>query len=228
MFYARGLAVVIAVRPTVFGIAACSAGLLVTYSGNGFLSFLVFLAGYFAGAVRTPRANVLLASAVTGLATIGAGLALYDLIGLERVVERLNEFGSTGSSAFARYVGPSELLWKNLGKADLPHLLFGLGIGNSDLFRTEGPVSFVPPAIIVVTYESGLVGLFLYVWLFASAFARTFKSIPLRLAILTQYVLIDPGSSNVAQVILAAYLVAAAVSRCSDERTGQFSEVTNP
>jgi hypothetical protein len=160
----------------------------------------------------------LLVATIVGIAAIGGAIAFNDLIGLDRVADRLNEFGSTGSSAFARYVGPSELLWKNLGKADLVHLLFGVGIGGSDVFRTEGPVAFVPPAIVVVTYESGFIGLCLYVWLFASAFARTFKSMPLRLAILTQYVLIDPGSSNLVQVILTAYLVAAAISRSPEDR----------
>lgn len=213
MFYARGLAIILAVQPSVLGIVSGATGLLVTYSGNGFLSFLVFLAGYAAAILRRPRVHVLLITTIGSIAAISAAIALYDLIGLDRVAERLNEFGSTGSSAFARYVGPSELLWKNLGKADLVHLLFGAGIGGSDVFRTEGAVVFVPPAIVVVTYESGFIGLCLYVWLFASAFARTFKSIPLRLAILTQYVLIDPGSSNVVPVVLTAYLIAAAISR---------------
>lgn len=228
MFYARGLAIIIAVRPTFLGIAVSSMGLLVTYSGNGFLSFLVFLAGYTVAILSKPRLHVLLATAIVSVAAIGGAIAFNDLIGLDRVVDRLNEFGSTGSSAFARYVGPSELLWKNLGKTDLVHLLFGVGIGSSDVFRTEGPVAFVPPAIVVVTYESGFIGLCLYVWLFASAFARTFKSVPLRLAILTQYVLIDPGSSNVVQVILSSYLVAAAISRSPEDRLRPRNILSSP
>lgn len=217
MFYGRALAIILSVQPSILGILASSLGLLVTYSGNGFSSVIVFLVGYAVAILRRPRVHVLLFIAIIGIATIGGAIAFYDVIGLDRVVERLNEFQSTRSSAYARYVGPSEILWKNLGNADLAHLLFGMGIGSSDVFRTEGPVAFAPLAIVVVTYESGIVGMCLYIWLFASAFARTFSSIPLRLAILTQYILIDPGSSNVVQVILPAYLIAAAISR-SPER----------
>jgi hypothetical protein len=228
MFYARGLAIILAVQPSILGVLVSSLGLLVTYSGNGFLSLLVFLAGYAAAILRRPRVHVLLFAAMVSIAAIGGAIAFYDLIGLERVVERLNEFQSTNSSAYARYVGPSEILWKKLGNADLVHLLFGMGIGSSDVFRTEGPVAFAPLANVVATYESGIVGLCLYIWLFASAFARTFASIPLRLAILTQYILIDPGSSNVVQVLLPAYLIAAAISRSPEDRLPRRHNLSSP
>jgi len=215
---ARGVAILLAVQASIVGVVVCAIGLLVTYAGTGFLALLIFLIGFAAASLMRPRLHVLLFAIVAVLAIFALGVIFYEEIGLERVIGRLNEFGSTGSSAYARYVGPSEVLWKKLGESGFLNVLFGLGIGSTDAFRIEQSSVFVPSAFIVTTYESGVIGLFLYVWVIASAFARTFESIPLRLMFLAQFVLIDP-SGNIPPVVFTAYLISAAVARSQDRRS---------
>jgi hypothetical protein len=219
-FYARGVAIIATVNPSIVGVLISSAGLLVTYAGTGFVSLLIFLAGFAWASLIRPRVHVLLFlfAIIGGLTIYVIAPTFYQAIGLERLIGRLDEFGPTGSSAYGRYVGPSELLWAKLDKGSLMNVLFGLGIGSSDAFRIEGPVPYVPSSFLVIAYESGLVGLCLYVWLIASAFTRTFSSIPLRLMFLAQFVLIDAGS-NIPSTVFKAYLIAAAVAR-SPGRTG--------
>ena len=128
-----------------FGIA-----ILASHSGTGLLLLAVCLPLYL---VSRRHWNLLL----IGLIALVAIIAFQDLLHLDRFVSRLDEFGSTRSSGFARFVGGfflfDQYLW-----GDPWRTLFGYGAGAFADYSARSDYPVAEMALFKIVFEFGLAG----------------------------------------------------------------------
>ncbi|CAL1240850.1 hypothetical protein [Candidatus Methylocalor cossyra] len=140
--------------------------LLVSYSGTGLMVLALCLPLMV---ILWQRWDLLLVGALALLLLMAFGEALN----LDLFAKRANEFGATGSSAFARFVGGfylfDQFLWHDTWRT-----LFGFGPGTYKFYAAQAlyPASEMP--LFKMVLEFGLVGSalyfgFLYYCVFASA-----------------------------------------------------------
>ncbi|GFE88536.1 hypothetical protein [Steroidobacter agaridevorans] len=140
------------------------AGILVAHAGTGIAILLICMPFV----VLLHRRWDL---ALLGVLAAAAVLVFGEMLGLNFIANRANEFSDPNSSGFARFVGGfymfEEMLWPNL-----PRALFGYGAGAfmdyAHLFTIE--VADMP--VTKMIFEFGLVGAFTYfAFIFSSLFA---------------------------------------------------------
>lgn len=145
--------------------ALFAAGLFVAYSGTGLILLGFTMLVYI---IMHRRFELLVAGAVA-LALL---FMLAEPLGLKMFTDRINEFSSTNSSAYMRYVGGfylfDQYLWSNPVRA-----LFGVGSGQ--MFRTTPwPLYSVSgTGWVKMLVEFGLVGFTAY---FGYLFMCTFRA----------------------------------------------------
>lgn len=133
-------------------------GIMVSYSGTGMMVLMISLPVLV---IAQRRWSVLLLAVVVGC----VGYLVVQLFGeqlyLDKYLARANEFQSTGSSGFARFVGGfylfDQFLWHEPVRA-----LFGTGAGS---FKEYAPMSYVPVAempLFKMVMEFGIVGSFIF------------------------------------------------------------------
>lgn len=139
-----------------------AAAMLVSYSGTGFM----VLALCVPVIVITQRRWGLIATAVIAAIVVAAlaqnfGKSLAEALYLDTFTSRVGEFGSTGSSGFARFVGGfylfEQFLWDQPWRA-----LFGVGAG---MFKEYAPLAHYPVAempLFKMVLEFGICGALLY------------------------------------------------------------------
>ena len=149
------------------------AGFVVAYSGTGLLMLAAALPVLI---IAEKRYDILAYMMVIGILL----LALAKPLGLEVFLDRANEFGSTRSSGYMRYIGGWHLfeqyLWPYPERA-----LFGMGSGM--MFRsTPWPLFFVAETgWVKILIEFGLVGFvtyfgFLFYCIFSSRQSLTVRA----------------------------------------------------
>jgi hypothetical protein len=136
-------------------------GIMMAHAGTGILVLLICMP--FVVFIHR-RWDLLLLGIVGIVAVLGFG----EVLGIDFLTSRTNEFNDPNSSGFARFVGGfymfQQMLWPNLGRA-----LFGYGAGAfmdyAHLFDVE--VADMPMTKMI--FEFGLVGAFTYFAFIASS-----------------------------------------------------------
>lgn len=180
-FMAIGIAFELAVTGAWMRAAIMGVALVLSYSGTGMIVLAVCLPVV---AVVYRRWQLVPLAVLAGAAVvIGA-----DYLNLDLLVSRANEFQSSGSSAFARFVGGfylfDQFLWDEPVRA-----LLGYGAGT---FKDYAPLVSVPVAEMAVpkmVFEFGLLGGLLYFGLLAWVVFRSPAPLVLRLAVYVTYFL---------------------------------------
>jgi hypothetical protein len=130
------------------------AGILVAHAGTGMLILAICMPFVV---ITRKRWDLMLLGAL-GIAVI---FAFAEVLNLDMITNRVNEFSDPNSSGFARFVGGfymfDEMLWPNLWRA-----LFGYGAGSfmeyTHLFTTE--VADMPMTKMI--FEFGVIGAAVY------------------------------------------------------------------
>jgi hypothetical protein len=141
-------------------------GFLVSYSGTGLMTLLMFLplAGLVHERAGLPALVVIL---------FALGLLVTGIIDLSIFSSRVGEFDNTRTSGFARFVAPFWMAADNLDTASLPALLLGGGPGTLKDFTSHLRYGSTTGTWIKLFYEYGLIGSFVFVCFFASCFRRS-------------------------------------------------------
>jgi hypothetical protein len=152
------------VKPRWFRLVLYLAAMLLSYSGTGMMILAVCLPLVL---IARRRWELLFA----GIALIAVVLSLGQYLYLDNLLSRANEFSSTGSSGFARFLGGfylfDQFLWN-----DPWGTLFGFGAGTFKLFGARASVPVAEMPLFKMVLEFGLVGATLYfVYLFYCLFA---------------------------------------------------------
>lgn len=135
-------------------LALYGAGILVAHAGTGMLILLIVMPFVV---ITRRRWDLMLLGALGATLVIAFG----EVLNLDMITSRTNEFTDPNSSGFARFVGGfymfDEMLWPNLWRA-----LFGYGAGSfmeyTHLFTTE--VADMP--MTKMLFEFGLIGAGVY------------------------------------------------------------------
>jgi hypothetical protein len=136
-------------RPS-WRLAVLGLGLLLSYSGTGLVICAVFVPLLL---VHRGYGRLVLVS----LASAFALLVFADLLYLTSMFERLNEFGSEQSSAFARFLSPF-YLFNDFVFPQAQTTLFGLGPGSIEPYFRSEDYAVHDPTWGKVFFEYGLVG----------------------------------------------------------------------
>lgn len=126
-----------------------AAAMVVCYSGTGLLLVFVFLPWIL---MRRGNASVLAAAVVLGIVlSLASGV-----LDLELLTDRVDEFSSTESSGFARFVSPF-FLFRDFVVNSTGSLLFGMGPGAIERIMNGGSLSYVAhdPTWIKLLLEYG-------------------------------------------------------------------------
>lgn len=159
----------------------CAAALLLSYSGTGMLVLAICLP------------VLMFTHARWGIVPLGivAALTIYlaaDFLNLELFVNRSSEFTSTGSSAFARFVGGfylfEQFLWGEPLKA-----LFGFGAGTFKEYSAQVSVPVAEMALPKMVFEYGVIGAILYFGLLTMAVFSSPAPFAFRLAVYVTFYL---------------------------------------
>jgi hypothetical protein len=129
--------------------AVLTMGLVLSYSGSGLLCLGV--------ALLFPLGRGTVARVVTAL-VLGAGifLVLDETLNISYTVNRVNEFTSTGSSAYCRFIHPAASAVEQLNTNPWTSLL-GHGPGSITRMRATCPSGF-ETALAKSLFEYGLLG----------------------------------------------------------------------
>jgi hypothetical protein len=136
-------------RPS-WRLAVLGLGLLLSYSGTGLIICAVFVP-----LLLVHRGHVQLVLVSLGGAFIL--LVFGDLLHLTSTFERLSEFGSEQSSAFARFLSPL-YLFNDFVFPQVQTTLFGLGPGSIDPYFHAMDYAVHDPTWGKVFFEYGIVG----------------------------------------------------------------------
>jgi hypothetical protein len=136
-------------RPS-WRLAVLGLGLLLSYSGTGLVICAVFVPLLL---VHRGYGRLVLVS----LASAFALLVFADLLYLTSMFERLNEFGSEQSSAFARFLSPF-YLFNDFVFPQVQTTLFGLGPGSIEPYFRSEDYAVHDPTWGKVFFEYGVVG----------------------------------------------------------------------
>jgi hypothetical protein len=138
-----------------------AAGIALTYSGTGLMTLALFLPFYLPPAKRI---QVLSALALFGLVAVSVGSVLH----LDIIASRVDEFGETNTSGYARFISPFVYLPEVLGK-DAETFLFGRGPGTVTEYFSAQQIEVFAPTYAKILYEYGAVGFATYLAFFYSA-----------------------------------------------------------
>jgi hypothetical protein len=141
-------------------------GFLVSYSGTGLMTLLLFLplAGLVYGRAGLPGLVVII---------FALGLFVTGIIDVSIFFSRAGEFENTRTSGFQRFVAPFWMAAEHIDTASLPALLLGSGPGTLKHFASHLRYGSTTVTWIKLFYEYGLIGSFVFVCFFASCFRRS-------------------------------------------------------
>jgi hypothetical protein len=139
-------------------------GILVAHAGTGILILLICMP--FVVIIHR-RWDLLLLGVVAAAAVLLYG----EVLGLDFIANRANEFNDPNSSGFARFVGGfymfEQMLWPNL-----PRALFGYGAGAFMDYVHLFTIEVADMPVTKMMFEFGLVGALTYfAFIFSSLFA---------------------------------------------------------
>jgi hypothetical protein len=172
-------------------------GLALSYSGSGLLCLAVAL--LFLPLGRETMVRVL------AFAVLAAALFVLfgDALNLSYTLNRVNEFGSRGTSAYIRWVAPTEELVRQLDSNPWTSVL---GNGPGSMGRIIA-ASFGQSAFVKAPFEYGLVGTLAFGVLILGALNRSAAPAPIRVVAGVGWLLI--GGLADAMLLLFIYIVSA-------------------
>lgn len=180
-FMAIGIVFELAITWAWWRAAIMAVALVLSYSGTGMIVLAVCLPVL---AVVHRRWQLVPMVVLAGLLVVVAA----DYLNLDLFVSRAGEFQSTGSSAFARFVGGfylfEQFLWDDPLRA-----LFGYGAGTFKDYAPQVSVPVAEMAVPKMVFEFGLLGGLLYFGLLAWVVFRSPAPFILRLAVYVTYFL---------------------------------------
>jgi hypothetical protein len=137
-------------------LALYAGGLIVSYSGTGLILLALILPVFI---IRQRRIGLLLTLVVMG----GAILLFAQQLNLAIFVDRVNEFNSTHSSAYARFLSPFQTI-KDFYLNDTQSFLFGTGAGSYRYIAAVARRSYAShdPTWAKVFFEYGMIGAIAY------------------------------------------------------------------
>lgn len=155
-------------------LAILAAGLISAVSGSGILALVL-------GFLLPRSLNRVPVFLISSLALILALFVLYksEIPGLNNLFfDRLSEFETPGTSGYARYVAPWEMVQRNIERGGTTSWL---GNGGGSFFRTTALLQvtyeIADPTWAKLTYEYGFVGLILISTIFvARLYSSTLKT----------------------------------------------------
>jgi hypothetical protein len=162
-------------------LALYAAALVLSYSGTGMIVLAICLP---IAAVFYGRWQLI----PLGLLSLGLLYIAADLLSLDLFVQRAGEFDSTGSSAFARFVGGFYLFDQFLWDSPV-HTLLGYGPGSFKDYAALATVPVAEMAMPKMIFEYGLVGGLSYFILLGVAVFSCGGPLLVRLAIYVTYFL---------------------------------------
>ena len=202
-------------------LAAFTTGLLLSFSGTGWVVLAAFVAG---AAVTSGRRGLLTAGGVVLL--LGVGLAIVTFAAPEfaaALVGRLDEIGHPGTSGHLRFVTPFWML-EDILVAHPPALLLGIGSGGSEHLPLPYEYDVNTPVKIMAEYGAPV--LLAYVLLFVAG-----RKTPVQLAIVSPAVLLFMVTGGYQQfppmVFLILLLTSVARLRTGDQ-PGVATAVVRP
>jgi hypothetical protein len=136
-------------------VACFGLALLLTYSGTGLMALLL-------GTAFPLRRRAAMALSV-GALVVTAAVLFGDVLNLSFTLGRVTEFGSEGSSAYARYVAPLRLIVDSFHR-EPARLLLGHGPGA--ISRLTLGYEFHDPTWAKLIFEYGILGFLAFVGLF--------------------------------------------------------------
>jgi hypothetical protein len=193
---AIGLIAELVGRARLLRLVVYTGAMIVAYSGTGLLILAVSLPAYV---IIYRRWKLLL----PGAFIVAALVLLAEPLQLSAIMNRTGEFGRTGSSGFARFVGWQELFADRLWNSPV-HALFGRGAG-SFMSQAAG-YSAAQMSYSKIIFEFGVLGALLY---FAFIFyCILFSHAPLlvRIAVSVCYFLNGAYSPTVTGLVLSLLL----------------------
>jgi len=132
----------------VLRLAAFGLALLLTYSGTGLLALAL-------GLMFPLGRRTLVTLTVATVCGVFAVLVLGEVLNLQFTLNRLAEFGSERSSAYARYIGP---VLRLADEIDVPSWAVFVGHGPGTIQRSVRGVTSFDPTWAKLLYEYGLLG----------------------------------------------------------------------
>ncbi len=149
--------------------AVAMVAMVVSYSGTGMLLLVATLVVF---AVERGKIGLVTAFFAGVFVLFALGSVFKDIPILGHMISRIGEFGSTGSSGFARFVGGyymfDEFLWP-----DPVRTLIGYGAGTFKFYMLAATYPVSEMAIFKVIFEFGLLGATLYFGLLVYYFGRS-------------------------------------------------------
>ncbi len=124
--------------------------ILLSYSGTGLMLLMLFLPVIFVA--RKQFGYVLMTIGIISLA-----ISFGDIINLEMITKRADEFSSTGSSGFERFIGPFYLL-NEYQLNNFTNFLLGRGPGSIRSFIEIASLPSFDPAWAKLLFEYGVIG----------------------------------------------------------------------
>lgn len=149
-------------------------GLLLSYSGTGLLALAI-------GLLFPLGRRTIVAAFGAALAGLLALWLLGDVLNLQFTLDRVAEFGSPRSSAYARYVAPVVRMVEEIDS--LPWSTW-VGQGPGTIQRSGRGLQSFDPTWAKLLYEYGLVGLLSMLALVGYALTRAPAPLPLRVVLL--------------------------------------------
>jgi hypothetical protein len=219
---AFGLLVELSLFGRVWRMACLALALAVTYSGTGLLALLIGLAF----SIR-PGSIARLAGPFTVIA-LGAW-ALEDSLDLSFTLDRIGEFGSEGSSAYIRYIGPVRLVADMLVAEPWS---FWLGLGPGTVARlSQSAYQFHDPTWAKLLVEVGVTGFCAFVGLLLLSVRQAQIPIQLQVVLFASWLvmgghLLSPENVHLAYTIAGFMVVASASSKECASETGENQPVT--
>lgn len=178
---AIGIAFELAVTGAWWRAAVMAVALVLSYSGTG----MIVLAVCLPVVAMVYQRWQLVPMAVLAAVAIVVGA---DYLNLDLFVSRAGEFQSTGSSAFARFVGGFYLFEQFLWDEPL-RALFGYGAGTFKDYAPQVSVPVAEMAVPKMVFEFGLLGGLLYFGLLGWVVFRSPAPFILRLSVYVTYFL---------------------------------------
>jgi hypothetical protein len=182
-------------------------GLLTAYSGTGLIFTLVFTA--------IPLALTFLRAGSTWLTLLiiallcGAVVAILaaDLLRLDFLLGRIDEFSNPKASGYLRFTGPVSIMWQNI-RADELRFLFGYGPGSSQYILGAESRSGFAPGWVKLILEYGMLGFAVFAVFFGYCIYTSCRSWYLVIAFTFHFTVLD-GNILVPQHAFTAYLLSA-------------------
>ena len=161
---AIGIALEIVTRRNYFRLLVLGIAALVSFSGTGLLMLAIFLPIY---ALSKGQYRILILACLLAAAVFVAA----EPLGLTALTSRINEFGSRGSSGWARFASPLVYLQDAAFQGPWSFLL-GQGPGSVEQIKALDYEAF-DPTWAKLLYEYGFLGFAAYSALFYSVFIRS-------------------------------------------------------